>query len=79
VPQAVLEDSKGKFVYVIEQTDIEGVFSAVRKTVATGELRNDGIEIADGLAEGDEVIISGASRVSVDMKVKRFAAQLPTE
>lgn len=74
-PQAILEDAEGKFVYVLEPTDTDTVFSATRRGIATGELRAEGIEISDGLSEGDEVIVAGAARVTANMKVKRLEGQ----
>ncbi len=74
-PQAILEDASGKFVYILEPTESNEVFKAKRRTVATGELHNTGIEVSSGLTEGDEVIISGTSRVSDGMNVKRLAGQ----
>ncbi|MFT5112578.1 MAG: multidrug efflux system membrane fusion protein [Parasphingorhabdus sp.] len=74
-PQAILEDASGKFVYVFQLTDSTEAFTAIRRTVATGELRNDGIEVSTGLSEGDEVIVSGTSRVNEGMKVKRLSGQ----
>jgi len=70
--RAILEDAAGKFVYILKATDSDTVFTASRQTVSTGALRNEGIEIASGLSEGDEVIISGTSRVNDNMKVKRL-------
>jgi len=74
-PQAILEDASGKFVYVLSPTDKSGVYSATRRKIATGKLRNGGIEVSSGLSDGDEVIVSGTSRVSQGMNVKRLAAQ----
>ncbi len=74
-PQAILQDGDGKFVYILEPTGTEQVFAAVRRTVATGELRNGGIEVSSGLSDGDEVIVSGTSRVNEGMNVKRLVSQ----
>ncbi len=41
-----------------------------KKLVSVGELTNDGIEIVDGLNEGDLVVTAGVSRISDGMKVK---------
>jgi RND family efflux transporter MFP subunit len=71
-PQAILEDAAGKFVYILKPTDSDEVFTATRRTVATGKLLNAGIEVSSGLSEGDEVIVSGTSRVNENMNVKRL-------
>lgn len=73
--QAILEDANGKFVYLMDPTDTEEVFTAKRRVVTTGKLHNTGIEIVSGLSEGDEVIVSGTSRLNENMKVKRLIVQ----
>lgn len=74
-PQAVLQDTNGKFVYALEPTNTATVFTANRKSVITGKLLNEGVEVISGLSEGDEIIVSGASRVNQGMQVKRLTAQ----
>lgn len=71
-PQAILEDANGKFVYLLQPSERESVFIATRRSVTIGALRNEGIEISSGLFKGEEVIVSGTSRVNESMKVKRL-------
>ncbi len=73
--QAILQDATSKFVYVLDPTETAGVFTATRRDIVTGELRNSGIEVSNGLSEGDEVIVSGTSRVSAGMKVKHLGSK----
>lgn len=72
-PQAVLQDNNGKFVYILGETEIEGVFIAQRKNIATGKLYNGGVEVLNGLSENNEIIISGVSQLIENMKVKRLS------
>ena len=51
-------DETNKFVYVMEQKD-KGVFVATRKTVQTGEVYGDKVEIKSGLKAGEQLITSG--------------------
>ncbi len=69
---AVMEDVKGNFVYVLTASEQQNVFFATRKNVGVGELQNEGLFILSGLVKSDEVIVSGVSRVSEKMKVKRI-------
>ena len=43
---------------------------AIAVTVRIGELTDNGVQITDGLSEGDLVITDGYQKVSEDMKVK---------
>jgi hypothetical protein len=43
----------------------------VRKRLVTvGELTSEGLEITDGLSDGDLVVIAGVSNISDGLKVK---------
>ncbi len=67
---AVGEDLQGRFVFVVEP-EAEGEFGIVRrKSVNVGELTADGLEIFEGLAEGDLVVTAGISQVVDGQKVK---------
>ena len=68
-PQAVMEDTNGRFVYVAEpNTGDEAVIS--RRTVATGRLLDQGLEVLSGLQEGDHVVTAGMSRIQEGMRVR---------
>lgn len=68
---AVAEDRNGRFVYVVEPSVEEQGFGFIRrKTVVVGELTADGLEIFEGLNDGDLVVTAGISRVVVEQKVK---------
>ncbi|UCF06610.1 MAG: efflux RND transporter periplasmic adaptor subunit [bacterium] len=68
---AVGEDRDGRFVYVVEPLTEEPGFGTVRRrAVAIGELTREGIEVFEGLADGDLVITAGISRIIDGQKVK---------
>jgi multidrug efflux system membrane fusion protein len=69
--QAVLEDREGRFVYVVEPLSAEVGFGIVhRRPVVIGELTAEGIEIFQGLTDGDRVVTAGVSRISDSLKVR---------
>lgn len=68
---AVGEDRQGRFVYVVEPLSGEEGFGVVhRRDVIVGELTSEGLEIFEGLSDGDSVITAGISRITDGMKVK---------
>lgn len=69
---AVLIDSKGKFVYVVEAGD-DGIGAARRRSVETGQLVAAGIEVIAGLADGDKVITAGLNRIQDGSPVRLLA------
>ncbi len=61
-PAAVGEDRDGRFVFTVKATETgRGVVS--RKTVEVGDLRGDGLEILDGLTDGDLLVTAGVSMI----------------
>ncbi len=69
---AVIKEGEGNYVFVLSDNQVDGVYQVLKKAVEIGEISNQGLEILSGLNEGDQVIISGVSRVSESMKVKRI-------
>lgn len=68
---AVVEDRGGRFVFIVEPIAEESGFGVVqRKSVTVGELTAEGIEIFDGLVDGDLVVTAGVSRVREGLKVR---------
>ena len=68
-PQAVLEDRQGRFVYVVEETGAgEGVVR--RREVTVGELTGEGLEVVEGLADGDRVVTAGFSQIVDGLEVR---------
>jgi len=68
-PAAVGEDRLGRFVYVLEPK--EDGFGVVHKTpVEIGELTPDGLEILEGLIDGNYLVTAGVSRIQDSLKVR---------
>lgn len=68
---AVLEDPDGTFVYVVEPAEGEpGVGIVSRRPVVAGELTPDGMEILEGLEDGEHVVIAGVSRIEDGLRVR---------
>ena len=67
--RAVSSDRNGRFVYVAVPTE-DGLGFIERKQVTEGELVADGIEVIEGLEDGDRVVTAGLSKISDGMKVK---------
>lgn len=61
-PEAVGEDRQGRFVFVAEPAG-EGLAVVKRRAVTVGDFVPDGLEVLDGLVDGDQVITAGVSRV----------------
>ena len=61
-PASVLEDSKGRYVYVVSP-DSSGKGTIHRRDVNTGPLREEGIVLRSGVQPGDNVITAGMSKI----------------
>ncbi len=57
-PKAVVEDAKGRFVYVAEGA-LGELGTVARRAVVTGDLTEDGLEIKEGLQVGELLITAG--------------------
>ncbi|MEM7350345.1 MAG: efflux RND transporter periplasmic adaptor subunit [Acidobacteriota bacterium] len=73
-PEAVGEDRGGRFVFVLERG--EGEFgNARRRPVEVGDLTPEGLEINDGLTDGELLITAGVRRIQDGQQVKVLANQ----
>lgn len=71
---AVGEDREGRYVYVVEEVG-EGIGRALRREVTVGGLTADGgLEILQGLVDGDRVVTAGVSRIQDGRKVRLDSA-----
>lgn len=61
-PVAVGEDREGRFVYVVEPADSPYAV-AHRRGVTVGGLEEGGLEVFEGLSDGDRVVTAGVSRI----------------
>jgi RND family efflux transporter MFP subunit len=70
---AVGEDREGRFVFRVEPT--EPGFGIVRRCpVEVGELTAEGLEILNGLSDGDLVVTAGVSKIADGLTVRIQAA-----
>jgi len=70
VPLATVgEDSEGRYVFTVTP-DAEGNGMVSKVRVIVGELTGGGLEIIDGLLNGDLIITAGVTRIQDGQKVK---------
>ena len=62
VPVAVGEDRQGRFVLLVEDKG-DGTAVVHRHPVSVGELTSEGLEIIDGLSDGDVIATAGVRRL----------------
>lgn len=67
---AVGEDAAGRFVFVLEDTEEDGVGRVRRQAVEIGDWTTDGLEIVSGLSEGQEVVTAGVRRLTDGQRVR---------
>jgi len=68
---SVGEDRKGRFVYLVEPISEETGYGTIhRKAVTIGDLTEDGLEVLEGISDGDLVVTAGVSRITEGQKVK---------
>jgi RND family efflux transporter MFP subunit len=67
--KAVTEDHLGRFVYLVEPEE-EGFGLVRRQPVRKGELTAEGIEIVEGVTEGDLLVTAGLSRITNGLRVR---------
>lgn len=66
---AIGEDVTGRYVFIVETTDKKGQGIIRRQAVTTGDLTPTGLEITEGISEGDKVVIAGVNVVREGFKV----------
>lgn len=70
VPLAsVGEDDEGRYVFTVTPDSV-GIGIANKVRVNVGELTGDGLEILEGLVDGDLVVTAGVTRIQNGQKVK---------
>ena len=63
------EDLQGRFVFIVKPD--EGEFGIVqRQPVIIGELTSEGLEVLQGVSEGDLIVTAGINRLSDGQKVR---------
>lgn len=76
---AVLEDNKGRFVYIAEP-EISSANTGIvhRRKVTTGQLTNSGLIITSGIDPTDRVITAGMSKMQENLRVRLMVnSELP--
>ena len=63
------QDREGRFVFVAEPAQ-DNLGIARRRTVTVGELVDEGLEVFDGLIEGDLLITAGTSKIRDGQQVR---------
>ncbi len=66
---AVGEDRLGRHVFVVEPAD-SGLGTIQKKKVEIGELTSGGLEIMEGLKDGEYLVTAGVSQIQEGLKVK---------
>lgn len=69
-PVAVGQDEQGAFVYVLEASDEPGVSVTRRRSVVVGALIEAGLEITDGLTDGNRVVTAGVTAARDGLQVR---------
>jgi succinate dehydrogenase/fumarate reductase flavoprotein subunit len=67
--KAIGEDIHGKFAFVVEPGE-NGLATAKRVAVVTGVLTADGLEIVEGLGDGDYLVTAGVHKLIDGQSVK---------
>lgn len=73
--QAVGEDQRGRFVYVLVPSDAEDVAVAERRPVRVGALTPEGLQILEGVAEGEYVATAGLKALAPGREVRLLDAR----
>lgn len=87
-PVAVGEDREGRFVYVLQTEtgsqptadsgpgggNTEPLATTARRSVTVGDLTPDGLEISDGLEDGELVVTAGVRRIQAGQTVKLLSS-----
>jgi RND family efflux transporter MFP subunit len=61
---AVGEDTRGRFVFVVEPADEPGLATVRRRAVTIGSIVNEGIEVSHGLEDGEFVVTAGVTKIT---------------
>lgn len=67
--QSVAEDADGNYVYIVEDQGA-GLGQVRRRSVRVGELVSEGLEVLEGLAEGERVVTAGVNRIADGQSVR---------
>ncbi|MEZ4652506.1 MAG: efflux RND transporter periplasmic adaptor subunit [Candidatus Eisenbacteria bacterium] len=68
-PVAVGEDREGRFAFVVADVK-DGAGVARRVSVRTGDLTSEGLEVVEGLSDGDLLVTAGVNRITDGQAVR---------
>ena len=74
-PEAVGQDQKGRFVFVLTRPDAQNIATAERRSVRTGALTPDGLEVLDGVRDGELVATAGLATLTPGQRVRLLDAR----
>ncbi|MEL7451424.1 MAG: efflux RND transporter periplasmic adaptor subunit [Pseudomonadota bacterium] len=66
---AIVRSPDGVYVYIAEPADAAGEALVEQRAIELGEIRQNGVEVVDGLDPGDDVIIAGVSVIRPGQRV----------
>lgn len=69
-PEAVGQDQKGRFAYVLALPDTGNVATAERRAVETGALTPEGLEVLQGIGGGEYVATAGLRTLAPGQQVR---------
>ena len=68
---AVMEDSKGRFVYIAEPESTSSMIGVIhRRDVTTSRLTSTGLVVTSGLNQDDLVVVAGMSKMQEGLRVR---------
>jgi len=68
---AVMEDSKGRFVYIAEPESTSSMIGVIhRRDVTTSRLTSRGLAVTSGLHQDDLVVVAGMSKMQEGLRVR---------
>ena len=68
-PVAVGEDREGRFVFVVSPGEA-GLAVARRRAVVVGDLTSEGLEVLEGVEEGETIVTAGVRRIVDGLTVR---------
>ena len=69
-PEAVGQDRRGRFVFVLSPPDEQDIATAERRSVETGALTPEGLEIVEGVGDGEFVATAGLGTLAPGQRVR---------
>lgn len=74
-PEAVGQDAKGRFVFVLTPPDSNNIATAERRSVRTGALTPRGLEVLHGVAAGEYVATAGLATLASGQRLRLLGAR----